>query len=114
MLYDFLWMRIDLLPNYPQKEEIDAPVFAQISRIHDSIRTILIVHHDQHTPRISKLVLMSIHPDHPPRNAVVHAQERVAILVRHQAVSDRPDAHHHARSGRGEDATEVVWERDGV
>lgn len=92
----------------------DIPAFTQVRRIPDSINALFIIHHDQYTPLITKLVFMRVHPDHFPRNACVCAQKRITIFVGLEVLPDRPYAHDEPWCRGRENPTKVMRRRDGM
>jgi hypothetical protein len=96
----------DFLVKCGEKKDNEAecaksiPIFAHVSRVPQSINPLFVIHDNQNTTLIAKLVLMRIHPYHLPRQPSIIAQERITFFVRFEIWPDGPDAHDEARGGR--------------
>lgn len=89
-----------------------SPSLAEIGRVADLVRGLLVIDHDHDAPRVSKLILVRVGAYHFPGDARVGANERVAVFVLKKVVADRSNTHDETGRRRREHTTVIVRKRD--
>jgi len=79
---------------------VDVPADTLVETVHDVVRRLLVVGHDEHRTAVTELPEVRVLADLLPSETAVARQESVRVAVLGEILADIADGHHKTNDGR--------------